>query len=136
MRKLLLLAGLIVLTASLAQAQLKQRITWQARLVSTAPVKVGDVVTVRAPRVALGDLAIVESPTGERSVARAVELEGDRVTLQVFAGAKGLSTHSEVRFLGRSMRVPCSTSTGNAGRRAGRRQHALQTAPAQQARWS
>jgi thiol:disulfide interchange protein len=46
MRKLLLLAGLLVLTASLAQAQPKQRITWQARLVSTAPVKVGDVVTV------------------------------------------------------------------------------------------
>jgi thiol:disulfide interchange protein DsbD len=46
MRKLLLLAGLLVLTASLAQAQPKQRITWQARLVSTSPLKVGDVVTV------------------------------------------------------------------------------------------
>ena len=68
----------------------------------------GDVVTVRAARIALGDLALVKSVSGEQSLARAIELDGDRVTLQVFSGANGLSIESEVRFLGRPMRVPCS----------------------------
>lgn len=71
---------------------------------------VGDVITVRAPGVALGDLAVVHSPSGERSLARAIELDASRVTLQVFAGTKGLSTQSEVRFLGRPMQVACSAN--------------------------
>jgi V/A-type H+-transporting ATPase subunit B len=69
---------------------------------------VGDVVTVRASGVALGDLAVVESATGERSLARAVGLDRDKVTLQVFSGTKGFSTQSQVQFLGRPMQVPCS----------------------------
>lgn len=71
---------------------------------------IGDVVTVRATRVALGDLAVVTGVGGETSLARVIELSGDSAKLQVFSGAKGLSTESEVRFLGRPMSVPCSAN--------------------------
>ena len=69
---------------------------------------VGDIARVRAQNVALGDLAVVENVDGERSTAKVVGLEEDMVSLQVFAGAKGLSTDSRVRFLGHPFRVPYS----------------------------
>ena len=69
---------------------------------------VGDIVRVRARGVALGDLASVHNVDGTIAVARAVELDGDLVSLQVLTGAKGLSTDARVRFLGRPMRVPFS----------------------------
>lgn len=69
---------------------------------------VGDIVRVRARGAALGDLAQVESTGGSRSLARVIELNQDLVSLQVFAGAKGLSTGAAVRFLGEPMRVTFS----------------------------
>ena len=69
---------------------------------------VGDIVRVRARGVALGDLADVENTDGSQSPARVIELNGDLVSLQVFAGAKGLSTGAAVRFLGEPMRVTFS----------------------------
>ena len=71
---------------------------------------VGDIVRVRAKRVALGDLAVVENTDGEESLARAIELDRDVVSLQVFAGSKGLSTGAAVRFLGHPMRVTYSAN--------------------------
>lgn len=68
----------------------------------------GDIVRVRAGAVGLGELALVEQPGGWRSLARAVELDGDLVSLQVFAGALGLSTAASVRFLGSAMTVASS----------------------------
>ncbi len=69
---------------------------------------VGDIVRVRAERIALNDLAVVENTGGDESLARAIELERDVVSLQVFAGSKGLSTGAAVRFLGHPMRVTYS----------------------------
>jgi V/A-type H+-transporting ATPase subunit B len=69
---------------------------------------VGDIVRLRARGVALGDLANVRNPDGTSALARAVELDGELVSLQVVSGAKGLSTDASVRFLGRPMRVPFS----------------------------
>lgn len=69
---------------------------------------VGDIIRVRASAVALGELAVVESPGGETSLARINELDGDVVSLQVFAGSKGISTDAHVRFLGRPMQVTYS----------------------------
>ncbi|MFP4052427.1 MAG: V-type ATP synthase subunit B, partial [Phycisphaerae bacterium] len=40
------------------------------------------------------------------SLAQVIRLEGDQVSLQVFAGTQGVSTGDKVRFLGHSMRVP------------------------------
>ena len=69
---------------------------------------VGDTIRVKAKDAAFGDLAVVENVDGETSLARVVELDRDVVSLQVFAGAKGLSTDAGVRFLGHPQRVTCS----------------------------
>ena len=71
---------------------------------------VGDIIKVRASDVANGELAIVRNGNGEDSMARVIELSGDTVALQVFAGAKGLANNSSVRFLGRTMEVTYAPS--------------------------
>ncbi len=69
---------------------------------------VGDTVRVRGKEVAFGDLAIVENVDGETCLAKVIELDEDVVTLQVFAGGKGLSTEATVRFLGHPLDVTYS----------------------------
>lgn len=69
---------------------------------------VGDTIRVKASDVAFGDIAIVENVDGETSVAKVVELDRDIVSLQVFAGGKGLSTGAGVRFLGHPLNVTYS----------------------------
>mgnify|MGYP000659438029 FL=1 len=64
---------------------------------------VGNVVTVRATDVRLGDLALVGD-----SYATVIKLDKDLVSLQVFAGAQGVGTSDPVRFLGRPMMVSFS----------------------------
>ena len=69
---------------------------------------VGDIIKVRAGKVKYGDIAVVENPDGSQSMAQVIELRDDEVSLQVFAGARGVSTSASVRFLGHPMRVPVS----------------------------
>jgi V/A-type H+-transporting ATPase subunit B len=64
----------------------------------------GNVITVKAKGVAYEELAEVRTSRG-RSLAQAIKLEGDIVSLQVFAGSRGISTNDEVRFLGHPMQV-------------------------------
>ncbi len=64
---------------------------------------VGNVVTVRATGIRNGDLALVGD-----SYANVIKLDGDKVSLQVFAGAQGVSTDDPVKFLGRPMQVSFS----------------------------
>ena len=68
---------------------------------------VGNVITVKADGVKSGDLAEVTTSTG-KSYANVIKLDGDMVSLQVFAGARGVSTGDSVRFLGVPMRVSFS----------------------------
>ena len=67
----------------------------------------GNVITVEADNVANNEIAEVRSPRGT-SLAQVIRLDKKRVFLQVFAGSRGISTDSEVRFLGRPMQVSCS----------------------------
>jgi V/A-type H+-transporting ATPase subunit B len=67
----------------------------------------GNVITIEAENVANGELAEVRSDRGV-SLAQVIRLNHNRVSLQVFAGSRGISTDSEVRFLGRPMRVSAS----------------------------
>jgi V/A-type H+-transporting ATPase subunit B len=69
---------------------------------------VGDILTIRAPDVGLGDLAEVENWNGERSLAQVIEIQREEVSLQVFTGGKGLSTEAKVRFLGHAAQVAYS----------------------------
>ncbi|MCL2184392.1 MAG: V-type ATP synthase subunit B [Treponema sp.] len=64
----------------------------------------GSVITVKADGVRYGDLAEVDTVFGT-SLAEVNRLQGDTVSLQVFAGGRGISTGDTVRFLGRPMQV-------------------------------
>jgi len=65
----------------------------------------GSVVKVTAPGVAYDELAAITT-SRETSLAQVIRLEGDQVSLQVFAGTQGISTGDKVRFFGRPMQVP------------------------------
>ncbi|MBQ9860651.1 MAG: V-type ATP synthase subunit B [Clostridia bacterium] len=67
----------------------------------------GNVITVRATGVQYKELAQIKTRFG-KSLAQVNKIEGDLVSLQVFAGGQGVSTGDEVRFLGREMRVSFS----------------------------
>lgn len=67
----------------------------------------GSVITVKADGVSYGELAEVQTRFGA-SLAEVNKLEGDLVSLQVFAGGRGVSTGDEVRFLGKGMQVSYS----------------------------
>ncbi|MBN2102712.1 V-type ATP synthase subunit B [bacterium] len=67
----------------------------------------GNVITVKATDVGYEDLAEITTRLG-KSLAQVIKLEDDIVSLQVFAGSRGVSTTDEVRFLGRSMQVAFS----------------------------
>jgi len=66
---------------------------------------VGDTIRVKAKDVAFGEVALVENTDGEKSIAKVVDLDRDIVSLQVYAGGKGLSTDAGVSFLGRPQEV-------------------------------
>jgi V/A-type H+-transporting ATPase subunit B len=61
-----------------------------------------------APR--FNDLAVVQTAGGGQSLAQVIDLKERSVALQVFRGTKGVSTDSQVRFLGHPMTV---TYSGN-----------------------
>ena len=67
----------------------------------------GNVITVRANGVKYKELAQINTRFG-KSLAQVNKIEGDVVSLQVFAGGQGVSTGDEVRFLGHEMRVSFS----------------------------
>ncbi|MDR1411871.1 MAG: V-type ATP synthase subunit B [Spirochaetaceae bacterium] len=67
----------------------------------------GSVITVKADGVRYGDLAEVDTVFGT-SLAEVNRLEGGLVSLQVFAGGRGISTGDTVRFLGYPMQVSFS----------------------------
>jgi hypothetical protein len=66
---------------------------------------VGDVLRIALPKDAdegpsFGDLAEIRDEHGRPRIAQVVKLDEDAASLQVFAGAKGLTTSAKVRFLG------------------------------------
>ena len=67
----------------------------------------GSVITVKAEGIRYGDLAEVDTVFGT-SLAEVNRLENDMVSLQVFAGGRGISTGDTVRFMGRPMQVSFS----------------------------
>ena len=82
---------------------------------------VGDLVKVYVPEpdkhssssIGFGDLAIIENPHDPSqlpALAQVIEINRDKVSLQVFSGTKGLSTQASIRFLGHSMQVAFSTN--------------------------
>ncbi len=68
----------------------------------------GDVITVEADGVGYNEIARIETRRGE-SLAQVIRLDGKNVSLQIFAGSRGVSTGDKVRFMGHPMRVPSGT---------------------------
>ncbi len=67
----------------------------------------GDVITVEAENVGYKELAEIRTANGV-ALAQVIRLFEKRVSLQVLAGSRGISTNDKVRFLGHPMRVSCS----------------------------
>jgi len=81
---------------------------------------VGDIIKVQVPTdgapadggpaACFRDLAMVEDIDGRSSLAQIIKIDREQVSLQIFAGAKGLSTSSTVRFLGHPMQATYSNN--------------------------
>jgi V/A-type H+-transporting ATPase subunit B len=69
----------------------------------------GDVITVEAEGIGYMDIAEITAGQGV-SLAQVIRLDGKRVSLQVFAGSRGISTGDKVRFLGHPMRISRTTN--------------------------
>ena len=67
----------------------------------------GNVITVKADNVRYGELAKIETRFG-KSLAEVNKIDGEVVSLQVFAGGRGISTGDHVKFLGHRMEVSFS----------------------------
>ncbi len=67
----------------------------------------GSVITVRAKGVKLNELAEIQTRFG-KSLAEVNKIDGDVVSLQVFAGGRGVATNDQIRFLGNEMKVSFS----------------------------
>ena len=64
----------------------------------------GSVITVRADGVKYNELAEITTRFG-KSLAEVNKIDGGLVSLQVFAGGRGVSTGDQIRFLGHEMEV-------------------------------
>jgi V/A-type H+-transporting ATPase subunit B len=78
---------------------------------------VGDTIKVRVPldgsadaAVRFNDLAVIETVDGHKTLAQAIFIDHDVVTLQVFSGTKGISTEATATFLGHPMQTPYSAN--------------------------
>lgn len=67
----------------------------------------GDVITVEAEDIGYKELAEIKTPYGS-SLAQVIRMDGNKVSLQVLAGSKGVSTNDKLRFLKRPMQVSYS----------------------------
>lgn len=79
---------------------------------------IGDIVKVQVPstgqqqdlKIRLGDLAMLEQPHSESLRGQVINLKRDVVSLQIFAGTKGVSTDATITFLGHPMQTVYSSN--------------------------
>jgi V/A-type H+-transporting ATPase subunit B len=67
----------------------------------------GNLITVMAQNVSLGELARVQRQDGRSLYASVLRIEGEKVTLQSFENTRGIATNDKVTFLGRQMQAIC-----------------------------
>src|SRR5262245_14187354 len=70
----------------------------------------GNLITVLADGVGLGELARIDMKDGRSAYASVLRIDGNKVTLQVFQNTRGISTGDKVTFLRRQMQVTFSDS--------------------------
>lgn len=65
----------------------------------------GNLITVNAQGVSLGELARIELKDGRSIYASVLRIDGNDVTLQVFKSSRGISTEDKVVFLNKQMQA-------------------------------
>lgn len=65
----------------------------------------GNLVTLRAEGVSLGELARIDLSDGRKIFGQVLQIDGGKVVLQVFANSRGISTADKVTFLKREMQA-------------------------------
>jgi V/A-type H+/Na+-transporting ATPase subunit B len=70
----------------------------------------GNLITVMAQGVSLGELARIHRANGTSLYASVLRFEGEKVTLQAFENTRGIATNDQVSFLGHPMRATCGDS--------------------------
>jgi V/A-type H+/Na+-transporting ATPase subunit B len=65
----------------------------------------GNLITVHAEGVGLGELAKIDLRDGRQAFASVLRIDNDKVALQVFQSTRGISTGDKVTFLGRQMQA-------------------------------
>lgn len=68
----------------------------------------GNLLTVLAKDVSLGEMARVSKQNGQSTYASVLGIDGELVTLQCFENTRGIFTNDRVTFLGQQMQVVCS----------------------------
>lgn len=70
----------------------------------------GNLITVVAKGVQLGELARIHKKSGRSTYASVLRINGDTVTLQCFENTRGIATNDRVTFLGRQIQATYSNS--------------------------
>ncbi|MBS0604430.1 MAG: V-type ATP synthase subunit B [Verrucomicrobia bacterium] len=70
----------------------------------------GNLITVIAHGVSLGELARVHKHNGRTTYASVLRIDGEVVTLQCFENTRGIATNDRVTFLGKQMQATCGDS--------------------------
>ncbi len=70
----------------------------------------GNLLTVIAKDVSLGELARIEKRNGETTYGSVLSIDGELVTLQCFENTRGIFTNDRITFLNKQMNVVCSES--------------------------
>lgn len=70
----------------------------------------GNLMTVFAKDVSLGEIARVYKQSGDETFASVLSIDGERATLQCFENTRGIFTNDRIAFLGHQMQVICSTA--------------------------
>lgn len=65
----------------------------------------GNLITVIAKDIGLGELALIELQNGQKMLGNTLRIDGDRVSIQVFKSARGISTADRVTFLKKKMQA-------------------------------
>jgi len=68
----------------------------------------GNLITVNAEKVGLGELARIHKSNGQTTYASVLRFDNTKVTLQVFENTRGISTGDKVTFLNREMQAVVS----------------------------
>ena len=70
----------------------------------------GNLLTVLAKDVTLGEIARIEKRNGEVTFGSVLSIDGELITLQCFENTRGIFTNDRVTFLSKQMQVTCSES--------------------------